>query len=146
MKLPIEQAKEFNKVNFPVVKAAVETLIIKGNKILLTKRNVNPEKDKWCIPGGHIDIGETPEEAIIREIKEETDLIIKPQFLTYYNAYLPSLKVHALVLLFVCNPKGEIKINEESSEFGWFTKEEALKLNLAFNNKDIIIKYFQEKK
>ena len=64
MRITLEKAREFNKINFPVVKATAGCIIIKNNKILLTKRSVKLENGKWCIPGGHIDIRETAEEGM----------------------------------------------------------------------------------
>ncbi len=50
----------------------------KGNAILLAKRAVEPAKGHWGLPGGFIELNETPEEAAIRELKEETNLTGKP--------------------------------------------------------------------
>ena len=45
------------------------------NKLFLVKRSVEPKKGFWCLPGGFMELGETPEEAALRELKEETNLI-----------------------------------------------------------------------
>lgn len=58
--------------NQPVV--GVGIIILKGGKILLGKRGKEPAKDKWSIPGGAMELGETIEQAAIREAKEETRL------------------------------------------------------------------------
>ncbi len=55
----------------------VAAIIKSGNKVFITKRGHGEFKGKWEFPGGKIELGETPEEAIIREIKEELKSIIK---------------------------------------------------------------------
>jgi 8-oxo-dGTP diphosphatase len=56
-------------------------IIINGSKILLMYRKKN-DSEYYCIPGGHIDQGETPEQAAVREIKEETTLdVVLSEFL-----------------------------------------------------------------
>jgi 8-oxo-dGTP diphosphatase len=42
--------------------------------LLLTQRSVEPCKGEWTLPGGYIELGETPEEAALRELREETNL------------------------------------------------------------------------
>jgi 8-oxo-dGTP diphosphatase len=56
----------------PVV--GVGAVILDGEKILLEKRKNAPGKGKWSIPGGLVELGEGVEQAVIREVKEETGL------------------------------------------------------------------------
>lgn len=44
------------------------------DQVLLVKRNVDPQKGFWCLPGGFIELGEKPEASALRELKEETGL------------------------------------------------------------------------
>jgi len=44
------------------------------NALLLVKRSVEPKIGFWCLPGGFIELGETPDQAALRELKEETGL------------------------------------------------------------------------
>ena len=127
------------------VKATVGAIIDKDGKILLTKRNNEPFKDYWCIPGGHIDFGETPEQAIKREVKEETCLIVKSlKFSGYYSEIYKEINWHAVALIFICETKGIIKIDpKEVKAYKWFDKREALKQKLAFEHKKILTDYMK---
>ena len=63
----------------PVV--GVGAVIIKEGKIALIKRGNEPSKGKWTIPGGLVELAESPETAVIRETKEETTLDVKSPIL-----------------------------------------------------------------
>ena len=59
----------------PVV--GVGAVILKDGAIALIKRGNEPAKGKWTIPGGLVELGESPEKAVIRETKEETGLEVE---------------------------------------------------------------------
>lgn len=64
------------EIDYPTVKVDVRGLVLnEKDEILMTKESVD---EKWTIPGGWADIGDTPSKAIIREIKEETGLDTQP--------------------------------------------------------------------
>ena len=48
--------------------------VIRDGKILLVLRDTEPQKGSWCLPGGYLQWDETAEEAVVRELKEETGL------------------------------------------------------------------------
>jgi ADP-ribose pyrophosphatase YjhB (NUDIX family) len=73
-----------------------------------------------------------------REVKEETDLDFQPKE-HFYFAETFVKDIHNIGHAFLGEWQGNVKINPaEHSEYGWFTYEEALKLPLAFNTKEII--------
>lgn len=53
---------------------AVSLVLIEQGKVLLVKRAVEPQKGEWCLPGGFLEITESPEQAVVRELMEETGL------------------------------------------------------------------------
>lgn len=75
-------------VQYDNPKPCVAVLIVSGNEILLGKRAVEPRKGYLDILGGFIDSGETAEDAVRREIQEETGLTITK---LYYLASLPDV-------------------------------------------------------
>lgn len=129
---------------------AVNMIILnENNEVLLLKRAKDDGNypEFYCFPGGGLDINETFDEALIREIKEEAgvDIIEKNYFKSFY--YVSNEEFHVRTLYFYGKVKGEVKINEESSSFDWFSLDEALKIKLAFNQSDIMKEFaeFYEK-
>ena len=67
----------------------VAAIIKKDNRIFATQRGYGPYKDWWEFPGGKIEEGETPQEALIREIQEEldTEITVDDYFMTVEYDY-----------------------------------------------------------
>ena len=66
------------KIHYENPKPTATLVCVKESKLLLVKRAVEPAKGQWGLPGGFIELGETPSEGAIRELKEETNLDGKP--------------------------------------------------------------------
>lgn len=94
------------------------------NKLLLHKRAVPAEKDHWCIPGGRLEMFETLEHAVIREVKEETDLDIEVvSLMGICDHIIQAETAHWVSASYLCKIKsGEAKIMEpdKASDMGWF--------------------------
>lgn len=121
----------------PVI--AVDAFIIKDKKVLLGKRKIEPYENCWCLPGGRMEINETCEEAVIREVKEETGLeceIVK--LLNVYSKKGRDPRGHTVSVGYVLTPiKGKLKPNFESSELKFFPISE-IPQNLGFDHQSII--------
>ena len=112
------------------IQAVVIAIVQKGDKYLLTKRAEASDPKhlgKWQQPGGGLEFGETPEEALLREVREElgievTNIRFVPKVFTAIRETW-----QGLFMCFLCEMKDEhakVTINEEASEYGWFTFEE----------------------
>jgi len=122
---------------------AIITTIENGiTSILLALRNTEPYKNYWSLPGGHIDLNETAEHAVIREVKEEVGLDLQPRFLFYFDEIIPEKNVHAVVNVFAGDVSGNIKLAEgEILAARWVAIDEALRMELAFLHREVIQKY-----
>lgn len=139
-----------NKNDHPYV--GVDAIILdKDDRILLEKRSLDmiSYPGFWGIPGGWMEWGETVEDALKREVKEELGINIKViRFLgKYYDTNnLPIKRYSRIALPHLCEIiNGEPTVNqpEEVSEIGWFSFEEALNLNLAYDHKLMIEDLFK---
>ena len=122
-------------------------IIVKDGKVLLQKRSdkVSTFSGYWATPGGRIDYGETAEEAVKREVKEEMGVDFKiDHFQGYYDEIFPD--VHYVVLVFVGTISGDIRTNEEVTEWAWVPIEEALKRDLAFKQNKRLQDYYERNK
>lgn len=136
----------------PLYPEVVVGPIIYNNKgeIFLIK---NPKfNQQWTIPGGHIELGETMEEALVREIMEETSLKIDQiEFIHAKDGIYPNnflKKKHFVFLNFFARlAGGEPTLSREMSEYIWITPEKALEdLDIAESVKELLTIFISRKK
>jgi 8-oxo-dGTP diphosphatase len=101
----------------------VSAVIKKGNKIFATQRGYGEFKGGWEFPGGKIKAGETPQEALIREIKEELDTVIEVGELIDTIEY-DYLSFHLSMDCFWCNIKEGELILKEHEAAKWLASDE----------------------
>jgi 8-oxo-dGTP pyrophosphatase MutT (NUDIX family) len=108
-------------------------------KMLLTKRADN---GLWCLPSGGVEPGESVEETIIREVREETGLSIRvlrligvysdPNSLIVYNddtaVQIVALSFETIII------DGEAGLSNETSDWGYYSLEEMEKLDMLLNH------------
>ena len=124
----------------PVVAIRVFAFDAAGRILLLRRANSEYGEGKWCLPGGKLDYGDTPEGTVGKELAEETSLAAKDvSFLFYQNSPpIAAGKMHCLNLYFRCAVEGTVTLNEESSEFVWLTMPEALARKPIFGAEEAI--------
>lgn len=103
----------------------VEGVYIKGGKILLLKRSVEPFKGCWHLAGGHVEETETLKEALKIEFEEETSLDIDVGNIIDGRIEETFGRTKIIATLEVVSARGEIIINSESEDFGWFAQTPA---------------------
>ena len=106
----------------------VAAIIKKGNCIFATQRGYGDYKDWWEFPGGKMEPGETPEEALVREIKEElsTDINID-KFLYTVDYDYP--KFHLTMHCYICSLLSDALHLNEHEAAKWLNREDIHSVN-----------------
>ncbi|AMC10600.1 hypothetical protein Lupro_04810 [Lutibacter profundi] len=115
---------------------AASGIIIQNKKILLLQRSNYTENypEYWGCPGGRANKGETAEQNVIREVKEECNLNFYPTSILKKGIWQDRNYYR-----FLGNWSGKIKIQElEVLDYNWFSYNEAIKLQLSFDYKEVI--------
>lgn len=127
----------------------VGALIFNNNgKLFLMKSH--KWKGKYVIPGGHIELGETIEEALKREIKEETGLKIMDIGFVHLQEFIFDKsfwkKRHFIFLDYACKTTSKkVRLNSEAQGYVWTTVEKALKLPVEAYTRKAIEAYMRKK-
>jgi len=117
-----------------------EVLIVRSNKW----------GNKYTVPGGHIELGERAEDAIKREVKEETGLEIHSvKLLLVQQAIYPAdyyKHEHFVFMDYLCRSlNSEVKLDgRELQQYVWIKPDEALKLDLEDYTRNFVLKYLEE--
>lgn len=117
----------------------VAAIIINNGKVFATQRGYGEFKDGWEFPGGKIEIGETPEQALVREIQEELDtqINVKEKIDTVEYDY-PNF--HLSMDCFMCNIiKGDLILKEHEAA-KWLSKDELYSVDWLPADKGLIEK------
>jgi len=111
--------KSCSKIFYPVISPAIIVAVTKGNKILLGHNNAYPDPNRYSILAGFVEPGESLEQTVAREIKEEVDIKVKN--IKYYGSQSWPFP-HSLMLGFTAEyDSGEIKIDGiEIGAADWF--------------------------
>lgn len=108
----------------------VGAVIAKDGKILLEKRRNDPGKGKWSVPGGIVELGEHVEEAVVREVKEETGLEVeKPEHIDIVDNISfdeqGKIKYHFVIIDYLVKlVGGKLKAASDAEELEWVTLDD----------------------
>lgn len=106
----------------------VAAIICREGKVFATQRGYGDFKDMWEFPGGKMESGETPQDALVREIREELDAEITVGDLIRVVEYdYPAfhLKMHC----FLCSLKSEDIVLKEHEAARWLSKKDLRSVN-----------------
>jgi 8-oxo-dGTP diphosphatase len=124
----------------------VGAVIVEADRVLLIRRGTAPLLGEWSLPGGVLECGETLREAVVREAREETGLMVEPgEMLGVYERVIRDdekrVRYHYVLIDFLCRSSGgDLKAGSDAADVRWFTRNELPALDLAFDANDVVLK------
>ena len=132
-----KQILELNAAEFGYAtpKVDVRGVVFNGSKILLVKEVA--DNGRWTLPGGWADVNETPSQAVVKEVLEESGFETQAiKLLAVYDrekqGHIPPLPFHIYKLFFLCEIiGGSAYAHGETSEVGFFGEHEIPELSVS---------------
>jgi nucleoside triphosphatase len=108
-------------------------------------------RGKWVVPGGHIELGERMEDALRREVKEETNLDIRDIEFVCFQEFIHDRRFwqrrHFIFFDFTCRTDStDVRLNDEAQEYVWATLDEARRLPVEHYTAVAIEQYLKAKR
>lgn len=112
-------------VYYRQLKVGASAFVVSDNRLLLAKRGADPWKGYWNLPAGYVEVFETPAQAVVREVKEETGLEVLPVVQLRTDFFDDDPRGNGIMVSFGCQViGGSLKTSQESVELRYFAPKE----------------------
>ena len=122
-------------------------VLVRDGKVLLIRRGKEPLRGRWVVPGGTVEPGETLEEALVREMREETRLEVAPAgLLAVLDAIHREdgrLVYHYVILDYLCRyVSGEARAGSDAEALAWAGPDELPGFDLPPKAREVVLEAF----
>jgi len=117
------ERRHVSPTGFPTPGLAVDGAVVKGREILLVRRGKEPFKGAWALPGGFVEVGESTEDAVRREVAEETGLLTRVAGLVgVYSDPARDPRGHVVGVTYLLAVSGILPVSagDDADEARWF--------------------------
>jgi 8-oxo-dGTP diphosphatase len=124
----------------------VGAVIVSQGRALLVRRNTEPLKGEWSVPGGVLELGENLHDGVRREILEETGLQVEPQqvlevFDSIFNDGDGRTQYHYVLIDYLCRVvDGDARAGSDVSQVRWVTEEELAGMGIRESIEQVVRK------
>jgi ADP-ribose pyrophosphatase YjhB (NUDIX family) len=133
----------------PIV--GVGALIFRRDRVLMAQRGKPPHKGAWSLPGGAVEVGESLDAAVRREVREETGLAVKP--LKVFQVFERIMRdaagapeYHYVLIDYICRVTGgDLCAGDDASRVEWMRRRDLPQLEITEGTLDVIERAFQER-
>ena len=123
---------------------AVGAIVFRGDAVLLIQRGKLPAQGKWSIPGGAVRLGETLEDAVTRELREEVKMDVKPLWVgkvvdRIYTDSEGKIAYHYVIIDYVCEAgAGQPQTGSDASDAGFFEIQKLDEMDMTEGTAEVI--------
>jgi 8-oxo-dGTP diphosphatase len=127
----------------------VGAVIVHDGRVVLIRRGKEPLKGRWVVPGGTVEWGEGLEDALVREIQEETGLQVRPRALLLVFDRIErgpeGVRYHYVILDYLCEwVAGELKAGSDAAEAAWAAPAELEGYDLPPKALEVVLDGFRQ--
>jgi mutator protein MutT len=122
-------------------------VLIEG-RVVLIRRGKEPLRGRWVIPGGAVELGETLQEALVREMQEETGILVRPREVVLVFDRIQregsSVEYHYVIIDYACDyVSGELRAGSDADEVALVAPDEIDRYDLPPQALDLVLDVFR---
>ena len=123
-------------------------VVLIDGRVVLIRRGKEPLRGRWVIPGGTVELGETLQEALVREMREETGLVVRPREIVLVFDRIqregPSVEYHYVIIDYACDYlSGELRAGSDADEVALVAQDDLGRYDLPPQALDLVLDVFR---
>jgi 8-oxo-dGTP diphosphatase len=123
-------------------------VVLMDGRVVLIRRGKEPLRGRWVIPGGTVELGETLQEALVREMEEETGLVVRPRDVVLVFDRIqrdgPTVEYHYVIIDYTCDyVSGELRAGSDADEVALVAPHELDAYDLPPQALDLVLDVFR---